>query len=102
MEWVVGASPEIDHVSKWRAVVAKLMAMTVLMILIVLLRLWIRRKSLHREDWVIVITAVHFHSQLRRDLDSDYQSSSDQKKTRKTMRSYVDLAKSPKAHSNHV
>lgn len=58
MEWVIGASPDIDHHSKWRSVLAKLLSMTVLMLLIVGLRFWVRRKDLHREDWVTLVTAV--------------------------------------------
>lgn len=60
MEWVIGASPAIDHISRWRSVVAKLLSITLLMVLIVVLRFWVRRKSLYREDWVILITTVRY------------------------------------------
>ena len=58
MGWVVGASPELDRQSRWRAITATTLVFTVLMIMVVALRFWIRRRILHKEDWLTLGTMV--------------------------------------------
>ena len=58
MAWVVGASPELDRQSRWRAITATTLVFTVLMIMVVALRFWIRRRILHKEDWLTLGTMV--------------------------------------------
>lgn len=53
MEWTVGTPSEAENLSERREVVAIMLTFTVLMILVVVLPTWIRRRTLHREDWII-------------------------------------------------
>ncbi|CAK1359476.1 hypothetical protein CB0940_05675 [Cercospora beticola] len=56
MGWVAHATPELDRESRWRAILATTVIFTVLMIGVVALRFWIRRRILHKEDWLTLAT----------------------------------------------
>lgn len=59
MAWVAGASPEIRSQSKWRDVVITMLVPTIVAILTVALRFWVRwRQKLHSEDWITLGTMV--------------------------------------------
>ncbi|KAF2207396.1 hypothetical protein CERZMDRAFT_51337 [Cercospora zeae-maydis SCOH1-5] len=56
MGWVAHATPELDRQSRWRIILATTAIFTALMIGVVALRFWIRRRILHKEDWLTLAT----------------------------------------------
>lgn len=64
MGWVAHATPELDRESRWRAILATTVVFTVLMIGVVALRFWIRRRILHKEDWLTLATMVQFSCEM--------------------------------------
>ncbi|KAI5361685.1 hypothetical protein Slin14017_G084180 [Septoria linicola] len=58
MGWIANASPELEHQSRWRSIMATTLVFTVLMIIVVALRFWIRRRILHKEDWLTLGTMI--------------------------------------------
>lgn len=58
MAWVAGASPEIRSQSKWRDVIITMLVPTLVAIIAVALRFWIRWRKLYSEDWITLGTMV--------------------------------------------
>lgn len=58
MTWVMGASPEIDAQSRWKAIMATTLVFTIVMVTVVAARFWIRRRTIYQEDWIVLVTMV--------------------------------------------
>ncbi|KXT10743.1 hypothetical protein AC579_6845 [Pseudocercospora musae] len=58
MSWVLGASPEVEERSRWKAIVATILVFTILMLVTVSSRLWVRRSTIHKEDWITLVTTL--------------------------------------------
>lgn len=52
MTWIINGSPSLDQQSQWQAITITTLIFTTSMLLVVSLRFWIRRRILHREDWL--------------------------------------------------
>lgn len=52
MTWIINGSPSLDQQSQWQAITITTLIFTTSMLLVVSLRFWIRKRILHREDWL--------------------------------------------------